>query len=40
MTLPQLVGLVGIVVFSMVFTAGLILARNLATEQADTPDSR
>jgi len=39
MTLPQVVGLVGVLVFTLVFTAGLILVRNLA-DAVDTPERR
>ena len=35
MTVPQLVGLVGIVVFTLVFLAGLILMRDLAAESTE-----
>lgn len=35
MTLPQVVGLVGIIVFTMVFWAGLILMRDWAAQSTE-----
>lgn len=39
MTLPQVVGLVGIAVFTMVFWAGLILMGNWAAKSSDARET-